>query len=184
MCYVKMNVRDETRHNIHKSAALHNALLCIVTRLISDVHFHITHNRTKINIQFLSINIPEHNYIQAKGTYTNPWKDHWIFSAHIWMQRNCVFVPLRQLHATWILHFMQEWRYAAGWTKYDNETGAAIPVDFPEEDALVFDIEVLVREGHFPTMATALSHKHWYDNSQVIKGMSVFLASRDKCPGN
>ena len=58
---------------------------------------------------------------------------------------------------------MQEWRYAAGWTKYDNETGAAIPVDFPEEDGLVFDIEVLVREGHFPTMATALSHKHWYN---------------------
>ena len=37
-----MNVRDETRHDIHKSAALRYALLCIVTRLISDVHFHIT----------------------------------------------------------------------------------------------------------------------------------------------
>ena len=29
-------------HDIHKSAALHYALLCIVARLISDVHFHIT----------------------------------------------------------------------------------------------------------------------------------------------
>ena len=41
-CYVKMNVRDETRHDKHKSAALRYPLLCIVTRLISDVHFHIT----------------------------------------------------------------------------------------------------------------------------------------------
>ena len=47
-----MNVRDETRHDIHKSAALRFALLCIVTRLISDIHFHI--NRTNINIQFLN----------------------------------------------------------------------------------------------------------------------------------
>ena len=46
-----MNVRDETRHDKHKSAALRFALLCIVTRLISDIHFHF--NRTKINIQFL-----------------------------------------------------------------------------------------------------------------------------------
>ena len=37
-----MNVRDETRHDIHKSAVINYALLCIVTRLISDVHFHIT----------------------------------------------------------------------------------------------------------------------------------------------
>ena len=37
-----MNVRDGTRHDIHKSAALHYAILCIVTGLISDVHFHIT----------------------------------------------------------------------------------------------------------------------------------------------
>ena len=47
-----MNVRDETRHyiHVHKSAALRYALLCIVTRLISDVHFHIT--GLNINIQF------------------------------------------------------------------------------------------------------------------------------------
>ena len=37
-----MNVRDETRHDKHKSAALRYALLCIVTGLISDIHFHIT----------------------------------------------------------------------------------------------------------------------------------------------
>ena len=39
---MKMKIRDQTRHDIHKSAALRYALLCVVTRLISDVHFHIT----------------------------------------------------------------------------------------------------------------------------------------------
>ncbi|KAK3096547.1 hypothetical protein FSP39_001169 [Pinctada imbricata] len=54
------------------------------------------------------------------------------------------------------------WNYAAGWTKYDPVTGEATLVDFPEENAFIFDIEVLVKEGHFPTMATALSATHWY----------------------
>ena len=44
-----MNVRDETRHDIHKSAALRCALLCIVTRLISDIHFHITGPKLTFN---------------------------------------------------------------------------------------------------------------------------------------
>ena len=44
-----MNIRDETRHDIHKSAALRYALLCIVTRLISDVHFLITGQKLTFN---------------------------------------------------------------------------------------------------------------------------------------
>ena len=34
-------------------------------------------------------------------------------------------------------------------------------VDFPQEDGLVFDIEVLVPEGQCPTMATAASTEAW-----------------------
>ena len=44
-----MNVRDETRRDKHKSAALRYALLCIVTRLISDVHFYITGPKLTLN---------------------------------------------------------------------------------------------------------------------------------------
>lgn len=53
------------------------------------------------------------------------------------------------------------WVMAAGWTKYDTATGKTVSVDFPEEDVFVFDIELLVQEGHYPTMATAVSTKHW-----------------------
>lgn len=52
------------------------------------------------------------------------------------------------------------WVYEAGWTKYD-EKGNPSKVAFPEENAIVFDIEVLVPEGPYPTMATAVSPKYW-----------------------
>ncbi|KAL5004061.1 hypothetical protein ScPMuIL_017517 [Solemya velum] len=55
----------------------------------------------------------------------------------------------------------KEWSYSKGWTRYEHD-GTATPVDFPEEQAIVFDIECLVNEGGYPTMATALSSKYWY----------------------
>ena len=54
----------------------------------------------------------------------------------------------------------KEWKYAAGWTKYGSE-GEATPVEFPDDNVYVFDIETLVEEGNYPTMATAVSDKHW-----------------------
>ena len=44
-----MNVRDETRHDIHK--------ICIVTRLISDIHFHITGQKLTINSQMKALSL-------------------------------------------------------------------------------------------------------------------------------
>ncbi|KAK3606282.1 hypothetical protein CHS0354_037959 [Potamilus streckersoni] len=54
-----------------------------------------------------------------------------------------------------------EWRFEKGWTKYLPD-GSAVPVEFPEEDVLVFDVEVLMNEGHYPTLATTVSDKYWY----------------------
>ncbi|XP_069138631.1 DNA polymerase subunit gamma-1-like [Argopecten irradians] len=56
----------------------------------------------------------------------------------------------------------ETWVKSAGWTKYDSESGKAVKVDFPKENVLVFDVEVLVPEGNYPTLATAVSPKHWY----------------------
>ncbi|KAK6166464.1 hypothetical protein SNE40_023149 [Patella caerulea] len=54
-----------------------------------------------------------------------------------------------------------KWQFSKGWTKYESN-GEFKSVDFPDADILIFDMEVLVKEGHFPTMATALSPTHWY----------------------
>lgn len=54
-----------------------------------------------------------------------------------------------------------KWEFQLGWTRY--ETGKEPQkVDFPLEDALVFDVEVLYKISQYPIMATAASTKAWY----------------------
>ncbi|GAB1600553.1 DNA polymerase subunit gamma-1-like isoform X2 [Argonauta hians] len=55
----------------------------------------------------------------------------------------------------------KKWCFQKGWTRYDT-TGAVTSVDYPDEEALVFDIECLMQDGGFPTLATAVSTNYWY----------------------
>ena len=56
-----------------------------------------------------------------------------------------------------------EWSYSPGWTKYaySNEGLVTSPVDVPQEDALIFDVEVCMNEGPFPVIAVAASPTAW-----------------------
>lgn len=53
------------------------------------------------------------------------------------------------------------WELQAGWTKYVPGQPPQ-KVNFPEEDAIVFDIEVCQSAGQMPTLAIAASSKAWY----------------------
>jgi DNA polymerase gamma 1 len=53
-----------------------------------------------------------------------------------------------------------EWAFCPGWVKYD-EDGIPVPVEYPEECVIVFDVETMVQEGNYPAMATAVSDKYW-----------------------
>ncbi|NXT09154.1 DPOG1 polymerase, partial [Prunella fulvescens] len=55
----------------------------------------------------------------------------------------------------------QRWAWRLGWSRY-GPGGTAQPVDFPEERALVLDVEVCVADGHCPTLAVAVSPHAWY----------------------
>ncbi|KAF7660459.1 hypothetical protein LDENG_00280960 [Lucifuga dentata] len=55
----------------------------------------------------------------------------------------------------------QEWTWEVGWTRYGPD-GERQKVDFPEESALVFDVEVCIMEGQCPTLAVAVSPTNWY----------------------
>ncbi|KAL4005952.1 hypothetical protein ACER0C_005665 [Sarotherodon galilaeus] len=55
----------------------------------------------------------------------------------------------------------QEWSWEVGWTRY-GPTGDRQKVDFPDESALVFDVEVCTTEGQCPTLAVAVSPTNWY----------------------
>lgn len=54
----------------------------------------------------------------------------------------------------------QEWSWEVGWTRY-GPNGESQKVDFPEESALVFDVEVCITEGQCPTLAVAVSPTNW-----------------------
>ncbi|XP_072525753.1 DNA polymerase subunit gamma-1 [Salminus brasiliensis] len=54
-----------------------------------------------------------------------------------------------------------EWAWEVGWTRY-GLNGQCKKVDFPEENALVFDVEVCMAEGRCPTLAVAVSPTAWY----------------------
>lgn len=55
----------------------------------------------------------------------------------------------------------KHWNMKDGWSKYDSE-GNAFMVSHPEEQILIFDVEVCMEEGSAPTMACAVGIKHWY----------------------
>ncbi|KAI9023697.1 DNA polymerase family A-domain-containing protein [Phycomyces nitens] len=78
-----------------------------------------------------------------------------------------------------------KWSRESGWTRYVNDKPTQVP--WPTEDNLVFDVEVLVSEGHYPTLAVAASSQAWYswtsphlfDPTQSNEQLIPFGASRD-----
>lgn len=55
----------------------------------------------------------------------------------------------------------KEWAWEVGWTRY-GPGGERQSVNFPDEKAIVFDVEVCMEEGHCPTLAVAVSPNAWY----------------------
>ncbi|GLD60228.1 DNA polymerase subunit gamma-1 [Lates japonicus] len=66
-----------------------------------------------------------------------------------------------KLHLAKLPPMPQEWNCEVGWTRY-GPNGESQKVDFPEESALVFDVEVCMSEGQCPTLAVAVSPTNWY----------------------
>lgn len=60
-----------------------------------------------------------------------------------------------------ILPKPKTWLRKPGWYRYEPGK-APESVPYPEEDTLVFDVEVLYKISDFPTLAVALSDKAWY----------------------
>jgi len=54
-----------------------------------------------------------------------------------------------------------QWILREGWTKYDFVNKKCYAVDYPDEQAVVLDVEVLVPEGNYPAIATAASATAW-----------------------
>lgn len=68
----------------------------------------------------------------------------------------------------------KHWLMEEGWTRY---VPGELPqkVHFPLEEAIIFDVEVCMKVGKIPTLATAVSNKAWYGwiGSNLITGTFV-----------
>ncbi|KAJ2744963.1 DNA-directed DNA polymerase gamma mip1 [Coemansia sp. BCRC 34301] len=55
------------------------------------------------------------------------------------------------------------WQMRSGWTRYDADgSWRAVDVPDPDDQVLVFDVEILVRDSPYPVLAAALSDRAWY----------------------
>lgn len=52
------------------------------------------------------------------------------------------------------------WKMVPGWMRYSN--GVSEPVKCPTEALIFFDVETCVKDGEYPTLATAMSTDAWY----------------------
>lgn len=62
--------------------------------------------------------------------------------------------------------------------RYAN--GKIEKVDYPLEDGIIFDVEVCVKEGPLPTLATAVTNEAWYGwvSNTLVDGTSIPVESR------
>ncbi|KOX70898.1 DNA polymerase subunit gamma-1, mitochondrial [Melipona quadrifasciata] len=65
-----------------------------------------------------------------------------------------------------------QWLLKEGWTRYSVD--GIQSVDYPLEDAIIFDVEVCLKEGPLPTIATAVTNQAWYGwvSKSLINGLS------------
>ncbi|XP_078047794.1 DNA polymerase gamma, catalytic subunit tam [Augochlora pura] len=66
-----------------------------------------------------------------------------------------------------------KWILKEGWVRYTAD--GAESVDYPLEDGMVFDIEICMKEGPLPTIATAVTNKAWYGwvSKSLVDGVST-----------
>ncbi|TSK45829.1 DNA polymerase subunit gamma-1 [Bagarius yarrelli] len=68
----------------------------------------------------------------------------------------------RHLQLAQLPEMPSQWAWEVGWVKYIGQGGEHTKVAFPDENALVFDVEVCMADGHCPTLAVAVSPNAWY----------------------
>ncbi|KAK9504723.1 hypothetical protein O3M35_010990 [Rhynocoris fuscipes] len=84
---------------------------------------------------------------------------------HFWNIGNQQAGPYRELLSELVRQGIPEppteWSMEQGWTMYTAD-GVLKKVEYPDENALVFDVEVCLNEGPCPTLACAVSPTSWY----------------------
>nr|XP_006815395.1 PREDICTED: DNA polymerase subunit gamma-1-like [Saccoglossus kowalevskii] len=102
--------------------------------------------------------LPEVDF-QLPELYGDNIEDHFRVLAQ--QQSNTYLMLAESLAEAKLPTMPTEWIKEYGWTKYESN-GSTMSVAYPEDRALVFDVEVCMTEGKLPTMAVAVSQNAWY----------------------
>ncbi|KAI8855174.1 DNA polymerase family A-domain-containing protein [Chytridium lagenaria] len=71
------------------------------------------------------------------------------------------------------------WVFQAGWTCYDKDGPRS--VDYPDEEAIVFDVETLPQETPLSVLAVAASSTTWYSGSRLVSLEEREEKMRERC---
>lgn len=75
------------------------------------------------------------------------------------------------------------WRRCAGWVRYSSSHPEGVSVPFPDEKALVFDVEMWVKAPRVPLIAVAASRNAWYSWTSSVSSGGVCWGRRMKRSG-
>jgi DNA polymerase gamma 1 len=86
---------------------------------------------------------------------------------------------LNKLTNNGIPNMPKQFEFKAGWTRYDPITNRSTSVEYPPDDALVFDVESLVMYKNCPVLAVAVSNEAWYSwcSQRLINNDFMYLNS-------
>ncbi|XP_073687573.1 DNA polymerase subunit gamma-1 [Garra rufa] len=97
--------------------------------------------------------------LQLPQMYGNDINEH--FSLLAQKQSLPYLAAASQLQKAQLPRMPKEWAWEVGWTRYGPGEERQ-SVNFPDEKAIVFDVEVCMEEGQSPTLAVAVSPNAWY----------------------
>lgn len=130
----------------------HPCLLSLVQQHLKNSG--LLNKKTRIDDPILIPNLPE---LVGKNTLD----EHFTRIGYRYSQPYLSMAENFLLESNDVLPKPQQWLFSSGWTRYapgcDPEK-----VDYPLEDELVFDVEVMYKRSNYGVMCTAMSSKAWY----------------------
>ncbi|GMM30658.1 DNA-directed DNA polymerase gamma [Martiniozyma asiatica (nom. inval.)] len=127
------------------------------TKLVDLSRRHLEHNG--LADKSTSINEPIH--FKLPPLHGKSIAQHFKFIGE-WSERPYLELVNHLRHLGFVaLKMPDEWQFKSGWIKYEQGKNP-ISVPYPDDDAVVFDTEVLYKLSPYPVMATALGLNAWY----------------------
>lgn len=168
----KQTVNDNNNDNIHNITRYNEINMQMLSKPLHEYLFNKDKNHVRLSqeeIEKIKKNL--HNYgINTEDVKTIPDVDICLPSLkgkdleehfyNIAMEQIAPYLKIINKIITKIPEIPSNWLLQKGWTRYTID--GAESVNYPLEDGMILDVEVCMKEGPLPTIATAVTEKAWY----------------------